>query len=97
MAGDTQRDVKCLIRLWLRQTEGDSLGAVSKREWNTPVRAAWCPLIYQALQAVDRHNALWFVSRDPFHLHQAELLRDYVSKLKTWIHQEEAEKCPDQK
>lgn len=70
---------------------------MSKREWNTPVRADWCPLIHQALQAVDRHNTLWFVSRDPFHLRQAEVLRDYVRDLKTWIHREEAEQCSDLK
>jgi hypothetical protein len=62
---------------------------VSKREWNTPVRADWCPLIHQALQAVDRHNMLWFDSGDAWHLQQAQVLRDYVSSLKTWIHREE--------
>jgi len=59
------------------------------REWVTPVREAWCPVIHQALQAIDRHNQLWFVSRDPFHEHQAQALRDYVDRLKTWIHQQE--------
>jgi len=62
---------------------------VLKREWNTPVRADWCPLIHQALQAVDRHNRLWFDSGDSWHLQQAQVLRDYVSSLKTWIHQQE--------
>jgi hypothetical protein len=59
------------------------------REWVTPVREAWCPVIHQALQAIDRHNQLWFVSRDPFHERQAQALRDYVDRLKTWIHQQE--------
>jgi hypothetical protein len=62
---------------------------VSKREWNTPERADWCPLIHQALQAVDRHNMLWFSSGDSWHLQQAQVLRDYVNSLKTWIHQQE--------
>jgi hypothetical protein len=48
------------------------------REWATPVRADWCPLIHQSLQAIDRHNQLWFASRDPFHLQQAQVLREYV-------------------
>jgi hypothetical protein len=67
------------------------------REWATPVRADWCPLIHQSLQAIDRHNALWFASSDPYHLQQAQVLREYVARLKTWIHQQEAAQCTDQK
>jgi hypothetical protein len=67
------------------------------REWATPVRADWCPLIHQSLQAIDRHNQLWFVSRDPFHLQQAQVLREYVGRLKAWIHQQEAWQCSDPK
>lgn len=70
---------------------------MSKREWNTPVRADWCPLIHQALQAVDRHNSLWFHTHDSWHLEQAQVLRDYVADLKTWIHREEARQCLDLK
>jgi hypothetical protein len=62
---------------------------VSKREWNTPVREPWNPLIKQALEAVDRHNAHWFADGDPVHARQAQLLREYVSNLKTWIHKQE--------
>lgn len=77
------------MRRCRRQTERGRPAAVSKREWTTPVRADWCPLIHQALQAVDRHNNLWFSTRDSWHLKQAQVLRDYVADLKTWIHQEE--------
>lgn len=62
---------------------------MSKREWNTPVREPWNSFIHQALQAIDRHNSHWFATRDPQHLKQAELLREYVSTLKTWIHTQE--------
>lgn len=65
--------------------------AVAQREWNTPVREPWNGLIKQALQAVDRHNCLFFDSGDGWHLQQAQVLRDYVAGLKTWIHKEEAE------
>jgi hypothetical protein len=55
------------------------------REWVTETRAPWCPLIHQLLQAIDRHNQLYFVTRDTWHLRQAMILRHYVSELKTWI------------
>ena len=97
MAGDTRHVARCLIRRCRRQTEEGRPSAVSKREWNTPVRADWCPLIHQALQAVDRHNCHWFATGDRWHLQQAQTLRDYVSGLKTWIHQQEAEQCSDLK
>lgn len=63
---------------------------MSRREWNTPVREPWNVLIHQALQAVDRHNRLFFTTGDHWHLHQAQALRDYVAELKTWIHEQEA-------
>ncbi len=64
---------------------------MSRREWNTPVRAPWNVLIHQALQAVDRHNRLFFDTGDRWHLQQAAALRSYVRALKTWIHQQEAQ------
>ena len=67
------------------------------REWNTPVRADWCPLIHQLLQAVDRHNSHWFATGDQWHLEQAQALREYVARLKTWIHQQEADQCSGRK
>jgi hypothetical protein len=70
---------------------------MSKREWNTPIREPWCPLIHQALQAVDRHNSLWFSTGDELHLQQAQVLREYVARLKTWIHQQEQRQCSDRR
>jgi len=62
---------------------------VSKREWNTPVREPWNPMIKECLQAVDRHVALYLATNDRQHLNQAAALRKYVSGLKDWISQEE--------
>lgn len=64
---------------------------MSRREWNTPVREPWNVLIQQALQAVDRHNRLYFATSDRWHLQQAQILRHYVAELKTWIHRQEAD------
>lgn len=58
---------------------------MAEREWNTPIREPWNPLIKQCLSAVDRHNRLYFVTHDPRHLHQAAMLRQYVAELKEWI------------
>lgn len=89
MAGDTRHGARCLSQQSARQTEGGRPSAVSKREWNTPVREPWNVLIHQSLQAIDRHNMLWVSSGDRWHLQQAQVLREYVSGLKTWIHQQE--------
>jgi hypothetical protein len=62
---------------------------MSRREWNTPVREPWNPLIHELLQAVDRHNRLHFATGDPWHLERAEALRAYVRELKAWIHRQE--------
>ena len=62
---------------------------MGRREWNTPIREPWCPLIHQLLQAIDRHNCLWFATQDPWHLHQAQYLRQYVRELKDWISRHE--------
>jgi hypothetical protein len=58
---------------------------VSKREWDTPVREPWNPLIKECLNAVDRHVAFYLASGDERHLSQAETLRKYVRELKNWI------------
>jgi hypothetical protein len=62
---------------------------VSKREWNTPVREPWNPMIKECLNAVDRHVAQYLASGDQRHLSQAATLRGYVRELKDWIGQEE--------
>jgi len=63
---------------------------VSKREWDTPVREPWNPLIKERLNGVDRHVAKYLASGDQRHLSQAATLRAYVRELKNWIGQEEA-------
>ena len=62
---------------------------MSKREWNTPVREPWNPLIKQCLDAVDRHEHLYRVSGNGWHAAKAHELRGYISELKTWIHAQE--------
>jgi hypothetical protein len=59
------------------------------REWNTPVREPWNPVIHQLLKAIDSHTQQYLRSGDIWHLHKAQGLRVYVSELKTWIHFEE--------
>jgi hypothetical protein len=63
---------------------------VSKREWNTPVREPWNPMIKECLNAVDRHVAKYLAGGDQKHLSQAATLREYVRELKDWISQKEA-------
>ena len=59
------------------------------REFNTPVREPWNPVIKKCLDAVDTHVKLHLDTGDTWHLSQAEVLRQYVRDLKTWIHQQE--------
>lgn len=59
------------------------------REWNTPIREPWNPVIKKCLDAVDLHVQLHLHTQDDWHLSQAEILRKYVKDLKIWIHQQE--------
>ena len=59
------------------------------REWNTPTREPWNPLIKAALNAVDQHNKFYFESNNVKHLILAQLLRDYVKYLKDFITESE--------
>ena len=59
------------------------------REWNTPVREPWNPVIKKCLDAVDLHTRLYLETGDEWHQSQAKVLRNYVSNLKTWIHKQE--------
>ncbi len=59
------------------------------REWNTPIREPWNPVIKKCLDAVDTHIKLYLETGDTWHLDQAEVLRQYVRNLKTWIHKQE--------
>ena len=59
------------------------------REFNTPHREKWNAPIHNILKAIDNHTHEYFKSQDPWHLQKAQELREYVSELKIWIHQEE--------
>jgi len=56
------------------------------REWNTPIRELWNAPIHQILKAIDNHTQEYFKSGDTWHLKKAQILREYVAELKTWIH-----------
>ena len=62
---------------------------MSKREFNTPIREPWNPVIKKCLDAVDEHIRLHMKTGDVWHLSQAEILRNYVKDLKVWIHKQE--------
>ena len=62
---------------------------MSKREWDTPVREPWNPLIKHALAAIDRHEDLYRKTRHGWHARKAHDLRRYVCELKDWIKAEE--------
>lgn len=64
---------------------------MTHRDWNTPIRAPWNPLIKECLNAIDRHEALYRQTGLGWHYVAAEDLRRYVSALKTWIHAEESQ------
>ena len=59
------------------------------REWNTPIREPWNPVIKKCLDAVDLHVKLHLETQEEWHLSQAETLRKYVIDLKVWIHHQE--------
>ena len=61
------------------------------REWNTSFREPWNPIIKKCLDGIDLHNKLYTETKDTFHLNQADLLRVYVSRLKTWDEEEKQE------
>ena len=59
------------------------------REWNTPNRECWNTPIHNILKAIDNHTSLYFKTGDVWHMEQAQILREYVAGLKTWIHKQE--------
>ena len=61
------------------------------REWNTPYREPWNPVIKKCLDAIDLHTVLHLETQDQFHIEQAKILRQYVRNLKDWIHETEPE------
>lgn len=62
---------------------------MSKREWDTPVREPWNPVIHQLLKAIDNHTMLYFKTRNTWHLAKAKDLRSYVRDLKDFIKRQE--------
>jgi hypothetical protein len=62
---------------------------MTKREWNTPIREPWNPIIRHLLHGIDHHVRLYLATGDVWHLKQADLLRSYVVALKEWINQQE--------
>lgn len=62
---------------------------MSRREWNTPVREPWNPVIHHLLKAIDNHMNEFYKSRDTWHIDKAQELRLYCHELKTWIHKQE--------
>ena len=62
---------------------------MSKREFNTPIREPWNPVIKKCLDAIDEHIKLHMKTGDEWHLSKAEILRNYVKDLKVWIHKQE--------
>ncbi len=59
------------------------------RDFNTPQREDWNGPIHKMLKAVDNHTNLYIKTGDIWHEEQAEYLRKYVDRLKTWIHKQE--------
>jgi len=61
------------------------------REWNTPFREPWNPVIKKCSDAIDLHNKLYLETKNSFHLLQSNLLREYITNLKDWIVENEPE------
>jgi len=60
-----------------------------RRTFDTATRSRWNAPIYHCLKAIDAHTSLFLATGLPWHSQKAELLRQYVNELKTWIHEEE--------
>lgn len=59
---------------------------MSRREWDTPIREPWNPVIYQMLKAIDLHTQQYLKTGDRWHAENANALRKYVAELKDRIH-----------
>jgi hypothetical protein len=62
---------------------------MEKRTFNTKHRENWNAPIHNILKAIDNHNSEYFKTNDVWHLDKANILRMYISELKTWIHSQE--------
>ena len=59
------------------------------REWDNDTRYPWNPKIHSILKTIDLHTKIHLESGDDFHWQQAEILRKYISDLKTWLQLQE--------
>lgn len=59
------------------------------REWDTPERECWNKPIHQILKGIDNHTRIYIETGDYWHQQQADILRNYLHNLKTWIHKQE--------
>ena len=59
------------------------------REWDTPLREPWNPVIHRLLKAIDTHMSLYLETGDSWHFRKAQILREYVVDLKDWISAQE--------
>lgn len=62
---------------------------MSRREWDTPVREPWNPIIHHMLKAIDLHTRQYLRTGERWHIENANALRKYVSELKDRIHRDE--------
>ena len=60
-----------------------------QREWEPSTRKPWNDKIHNLLTTIDLHTELHIKTGDTFHIEQAEILRNYIKSLKTWIHLQE--------
>jgi hypothetical protein len=60
-----------------------------RRTFNTPIREPWNAPIHNILKAIDNHTKQYLKTEDPWHEEKANMLREYLHELKTWIHKEE--------
>ena len=63
---------------------------MSKREWDTPIREPWNPVIHQLLKAVDNHMMLYLRTKNLWHLSKARDIRSYIRELKDYIKEQES-------
>lgn len=59
------------------------------RTFNTPQRENWNGPIHHILKAIDNHTQEYLKSGNIWHLKKANMLREYLHELKTWIHTQE--------
>lgn len=64
-------------------------GLNPRRTFNTPIREPWNVPIHNMLKAIDNHMSLYFKDGNAWHLRKADVLRQYLRELKSWIHEQE--------